>query len=115
VPRKWICPPFFKLYPTAVHFLPHLTEIMAQSSRAVGKGQRKGRNFPTNVVPPPSCSSGSASVPSAGSGATASVSNAKKNSLLARQQAQYSKYPLWKYVTIHQGLEAKLNEGRNVL
>jgi hypothetical protein len=115
VPSKWICPPFFKFYPTAVHFLPHLTEIMAQSSREVGKGQRKRWNFPTNVVPPPSFSSGSASVPSAGSGAAETVSNAEKNSLLARQQAQDSKYPLWKYVTRHQGPRAKLNWGGNVL
>jgi hypothetical protein len=51
---------------------------MAQSSRATEKCQRKGRNFPTNVVPPPSISSRSVNVPSTGSGATAAISNAKK-------------------------------------
>jgi hypothetical protein len=84
VPSKSICPPFFKFYPTAVHFLPHLTEIMAQTSREDGKGQRKGRNFPTNVSPPPSFSSRSASVQPAGSGVATTISNAEKNSLLAR-------------------------------
>jgi hypothetical protein len=37
------------------------TAVMAQSSRAVGRGQKKGKDFPTNVVPP-SFSTGSASV-----------------------------------------------------
>jgi hypothetical protein len=32
------------------------TTVMAQSSRAVGRGQKKGRDFPTNAVPPPSFS-----------------------------------------------------------
>jgi hypothetical protein len=29
------------------------TAIMAQSSREVGRGKKKGKNFPTNVVPSP--------------------------------------------------------------
>jgi len=35
---------------------------MAQSSRAAGRGKKKGRDFPTNAVPPSSFSTGSASV-----------------------------------------------------
>jgi hypothetical protein len=31
---------------------------MAQSSRAARRGKKKGRDFPTNVVPPPSFSTG---------------------------------------------------------
>jgi hypothetical protein len=53
------------------------TTVMAQSSRAAGRGQKKGRDFPTNVVPPPSFSTGSASVPSARSGAATKVQRLK--------------------------------------
>jgi hypothetical protein len=87
---------------------------MAQSSRAVGRGKKKGRDFPTIVVPPPSFSTGSANVPFAGSGAATRSSEAEKY-VLARQQAQESKYPLWKYVTRHQGLGSKLKGGGNIL
>jgi hypothetical protein len=38
-----------------------------------------------------------------------------KKSLLERQRAQDSKYPLWKYITRHQGPGTKLNRGMNVL
>jgi hypothetical protein len=62
---KWICQPDFKFFPTTVCFLPHFTEIMAQSARAAGKSQRKGRNAIVDVAPPPSTSSPSVSVPSA--------------------------------------------------
>jgi hypothetical protein len=77
---------------------------MAQSTREVGKGQRKGRNATVVVSPLLQCSSPSASVPSAASAA----SNAEKNIVVARQQAQENKYPLWKYVTRHQEPRAKL-------
>ena len=77
------------------------TVVMAQSSRAIGRGKKKGRDFPTNVVPPPSFSTGSPSVPSAGSGAATTISNVEKHNVLARQQSQDSKYSLWKYVTKH--------------
>ena len=87
---------------------------MAQSSRAAGRGQKKGRDFPTNVVPPP-FSTGSASVPSARSEAAAASSEAEKCDILARQQVQKSKYPLWKYVTKHQGPGSKLKGGGNIL
>jgi hypothetical protein len=40
---------------------------------------------------------------------------AEKHALLARQQAQEAKYPLWKYVTRHQGPGAKLKGGGNIL
>jgi hypothetical protein len=63
---------------------------MAQSSRAAGRGKKKGRDFPTNVVPPPSFSTGSASVPSARSEAAATNSEAEKHDVLARQQVQKS-------------------------
>ena len=39
----------------------------------------------------------------------------KKFSLLAWQEAQDSKYPLWKYVSRHQGTDTKLKGGGNVL
>ena len=74
---------------------------MAQSSKATRRGKNKKKDFPTNVVPPPSFSTRLASVPSAGSGATATVSNIEKNSVLTRQQAKDSKYPLRKYVSRH--------------
>jgi hypothetical protein len=74
---------------------------MAQSSRTVGRKQKKGRDFPTNVVPSPSFLTRSASVPSVGSGAATTISNVEKHNVLARQQSQDSKYSLWKYVTRH--------------
>jgi hypothetical protein len=89
--------------------------VMAQSLRAAGRGKKKGRDFPTNVVPPPSFSTGSASVPSARSGAAATTSEAEKHAVLARQQAQESQYPLWKYVPRHQGPGSKLKGGGNIL
>ena len=88
-------------------------EFMAQSSRAAGRGKKNGRDFPTNVFPPPSFSTRSASVPSARSEAAATSSEAKKH-VLARQQAQESKYPLWKYVTRKQVPNNKLKGGGNV-
>jgi hypothetical protein len=91
------------------------TAVMAQSSRAAGRGKKKGRGFPTNVVPPPSFSIGSASVPSARSGAATTIPKAEKHVVFARQQAQESKYPLWKYVTRHQGPRSKLKGGGNIL
>jgi hypothetical protein len=110
VPSKWICPPF-----TVVHFLPLLTKIMAQSSRETGKGQRKGRTSPTNVVLPPSFSSRSSSVPFVGSVAATTASNVEKNTFLARQQVEDSKFPSWMYVSRHQGPGAKFKGGGNVL
>jgi hypothetical protein len=91
------------------------TAVMTQSSRAAGRGKKKGRDFPTNVVPPSSFSTGSASVPSAGSGAATTIPEAEKHVVLARQQAQESKYPLWKYVKRHQGPGSKLKGKGNIL
>jgi len=88
---------------------------MDQSSKAAGIGQKKGRNFPTNDVPPPPFSTWSTSVPSIGSGAATTILEAEKHAVLARQQAQESKYPLWRYVTRHQGLGSKLKGGGNIL
>ena len=72
--------------------LNHQTRrTMSHSSRVGAKGQRKGRNAPSNVsppIPPSTCSSTSASAPSAASGAHAPL-----NTVLARQQAQVKKYP----------------------
>jgi hypothetical protein len=73
------------------NFFPHSTKIMAHLAREVGKSQRQGRNATVAVAPPPSISSPSASVPSAASAA----SDAEKNIVVERQQAQESKYPLW--------------------
>jgi hypothetical protein len=39
-------------FSTAVFFFPHYKEIMAQSARAAGKGQRQGRNAVVSVAPP---------------------------------------------------------------
>lgn len=78
---------------------------MAQS-RAAGKGQRKGKNFPIGDAPTVPISSESASVPSIGSGAATAASNVER-----RQQAQDNKYPLWKYVTREQRAKQQV-EGR---
>jgi hypothetical protein len=80
VPSKWICPPFFKFFPTTTVQGKELcyNSSMAQSSRAAGRGKKKGRDFPTNVVPSPSFSTGSANVPSAGSGAATTISSVEK-------------------------------------
>ena len=64
---------------------------MSQSARARAKGKSKGRNAPSRAsppLPPPSISSSTpTSAPTASSGA-----HAQFNSVLARQQAQESKY-----------------------
>jgi hypothetical protein len=96
-------------------FLPPSTEIMAQSSKAAGKGQRKGKNPNVGVAPPPTTSTPSFSVPSAASGAGSEASNAEKITTAAKQQGQDNKYPLWKYVTRKQGDGAKVKGGGNVL
>ena len=86
---------------------------MSHSARVGAKGQRKGRNAPSIVSPPipPNTSSSTplASAPSAASGAHAPL-----NPVLARQQAQEKKYPLWRYVTRKEGPGAKLGGGGNV-
>ena len=65
---------------------------MSHSARGGAKGQRKGRNAPSNVSPPipPNTSSSTplAIAPFAASGAHASL-----NPILARQQAQEKKTP----------------------
>ena len=80
---------------------------MSQSARATTKGQRKERNAPSRAsppLPPPSISSSTpASAPTTSSGA-----HAQFNHVLARQQAQESKCPLWKNVTRKEGPGAKL-------
>jgi hypothetical protein len=48
---------------------------MVQSSRETGRGKKKGRDLPTNVVPSPSFSTRLASVPSVGSGVATTISN----------------------------------------
>jgi hypothetical protein len=93
-----------------VVFLPP-TKIMAQSSKATGKGKRKGRTPNVGVPPPATTSTPSFSVPFAASGS----SNEKKITVATQQQVQERKYPLWKYVTRKQGAKAKLKEGGNVL
>jgi hypothetical protein len=107
--------PDFEFFPTVVSFLPHFTEIMVQSTRADKKSQRKGRNATLGVAPllqlhHPLLVSHLLKVE-----LQVAASNAKKRIVAAKQQAQESKYPLWKYVTRHQGLKAKLKGGGNVL
>ena len=72
-----------------------------------GKGEMHHLGPPippsTTDSPPPS------SAPSAASGA-----HTPYNPVLARQQAQEKKYPLWKYVTRKDGPGAKLGGGGNV-
>lgn len=87
---------------------------MSQTARVVGKGKKKGKNTQASVPPsppPPSLSSSNpGSAPSAASGAKAPY-----NPILARQQAQEKKYPLWKHVTRKSGPGSKLCGGGNVV
>ena len=91
----------------------HTRKGMSQSARGGGRGQRKGRNAPSRASPPipPSTTDSPppSSAPSAASGA-----HTPYNPVLARQQAQEKKYPLWKYVTRKDGPGAKLGGGGNV-
>ena len=80
---------------------------MSQSARAGAKGQRKGRNAPSNVSPPIPPNTRS-STPLASAPSVASGAQAPYNPVLARQQAQEKKYPLWKYVTRKEGPGKKL-------
>ena len=94
--------------------LNHQTRrTMSHSARGGAKGQRKGRNALSNVSPPIPLNTISstplASAPSAASGAHAPL-----NPVLARQQAQEKKYPLWRYVTRKEGPGEKLGGGGNV-
>ena len=94
--------------------LNHQTRrTMSHSARAGAKGKMTGRNAPSIVYPPiplnTSSSTPPASAPSAASGAHAPL-----NLVLARQQAQEKKYPLWKYVTRKEGLGENLGGGGNV-
>jgi len=73
---------------------------MAQSSKAAGRGQRKGSAF--RGPPPPSVSvspSPGHSAPSVSSEAVGVQPTSTYDAVAARQQAQLKKYPLWKYVT----------------
>ena len=65
---------------------------MAQS-KAARQGQRKGKNVSIAEAPPVPLSSGSASIPSIGSGAATVASNVQGKQIVD------PKYPLWKYVT----------------
>ena len=88
---------------------------MSQSSRAGGRGQRKGRNATSRASPPiPPSTSGSPPPSSAPLAASGAHSMAPFNPVLATQQAQEKKYPLWKYVTRKDGPGAKLGGGGNV-
>ena len=86
---------------------------MSHSAGGGGRGQRKQRNAPSNVPPPilPNIISSTllASAPSVASGAHAPL-----NPILARQQTQEKKHPLWRYVTRKEGSGAKLGGGGNV-
>ena len=86
---------------------------MSHSARAGAKGKRKGRNAPFNVFPPipPNTSS---STPPTSAPFVASGAHAPLNPVLARQQAQEKKYPLWTYVTRKERPGEKLGGGGNV-
>ena len=86
---------------------------MSQSARAAAKGKRKGRNAPSRASPPLPPPSTSSSTPASDS-TTSSGAHGQFNPILARQQAQESKYPLWKYVTRKEGPRAKLGGGGNL-
>ncbi|KAH9294427.1 hypothetical protein KI387_040363, partial [Taxus chinensis] len=75
---------FRRVFLISAVFIIHTTEIMAQPSRAAGKGQRKGKNLSFGAAPPPPSSSISVSTPSIGSGAASDA----YNPAVARQQAQ---------------------------
>jgi len=91
---------------------------MAQSSKAAGRGQRKGSAFRGPRPPTPSVSvsvspSLGHSAPSASSEAVGvSQPTYVYDAAAARQQAQLKKYPLWKYVTKKQ--VPKTGPGGNV-
>ena len=80
---------------------------MAQS-REARKGQRKGKNVPIGDATPVPISSGSASIPSIGSGAATTTSNVQG------KQTQDPKYPLWKYLTRKLGPGSRAKGGGNV-
>lgn len=69
---RWFIHQSLSFFSTAVHFLPHITEIMAQLAREAGIGQTKGRNEAFEAVPPLA----STSVPSVGGGTANAASNA---------------------------------------
>ena len=105
---RWICGEDCKLN-------HHTRKGMSQSARAGGRGKRKGRNAPSGASPPiPPSTSGSPPASSAPPAASGAYSMAPFNPVLARQQAQEKKYPLWKYVTRKDGPEAKLGGGGKV-
>ena len=72
---------------------------MAQSTRAIGRGQSRGKNVRVGFFSSPPTPSlfffHSASALSTVNGAV----NAANNLDFAKQQAQEKKYSLWKYVT----------------
>jgi hypothetical protein len=114
VPSKWICPPFFKLFSIAA-----VQDLCYSSHGSIIKGswkrEKKREGFSYYCCPPSFIFNKVTSVPSAGSGAATTIPKAKKHVVLARQQAQESNYPLWKYVTRHQGPGSKLKRGGNIL
>lgn len=90
--------------------------MMAQSSRAASRGQRKGRNVsfyvpsPTNIY-----FSAGGNAPSVSSEAIGASMPSKNLADVANQQAQEKKYHLWKYVTRKEGPGSKSAGGGNVL
>ena len=86
---------------------------MSHSTRAGAKGKKKGKNAPS-IVSPPIPPNTSSSTPPVGAPSAACGAHAPLNPVLARQQAQEKKYPLWRYVTMKEGLGEKLGGGGNV-
>ena len=84
-------------------FCLFFTVFMAES-KAARQGQRKGKNVPIGDAPPIPLSSGSASIPSIGSGAATVASNVQGKQIVD------PKYTLWKYATKRKGQQKREEE-----
>ena len=89
---------------------------MAQSSKAAGRGQRRGRNVSSHGPSSTNLSlSAGGSAPSVSSEAIGASMPSINLAAVAKQQAKEKKYPLWKYVTRKEGPGSKSDGGGNVL
>ena len=89
---------------------------MAQSSKAAGRGQKRGRNVSSHGPSSTNISfSVGGSAPSVSNEAIGASMRSKNLVAVAKQQAQEKKYPLWKYVTRKEGPGSKSDGGGNVL
>ena len=116
LPQIWQLGDWFLYTTTKIfHLAQGFNEVMAQSSRAASKVQKKGRNAPIGGPFPPSFTmSARGSTPSASS-EVVGASIPSYNPVVEKQQAQEKEYPLWKYVTRNQGPQLKLVGGGTVV